>query len=253
MLDLYHWEPNAGSLALLICLKEKELDFRSHYVDMLKLEHHAAEYLEISPKAVVPLLVANGEAMSDTGFALQYLAERYPEPRLAPVDPAEWYDLQAWTAWLDGMMGLSANVQLLGWNYVMLQAVPDGELTEFRAKVAEQPKEKQSGWAAVWSDAEAAEDQLANAEERVQQFIAKIESILANSAWMIGDEYSIVDMMAYAHIHSLPDLLPDIVNKKDTPNVMEWLERISGRPAVSDAHSMRRSTIAPTLYAAPRC
>ena len=43
MLELYHWEPNAECLALLICLKEKNLDFRSHYVDMLKLEQRNAE------------------------------------------------------------------------------------------------------------------------------------------------------------------------------------------------------------------
>ncbi len=253
MIELYHWEPNAESLALLICLKEKNLEFQSHYVDMLQLEHHTADYLGLSPKAQVPLLVAEGENMSDAGFALQYLAERYPEPRLAPTDPSGWYDLQAWTSWLGGMMGLAADVALLGWNYVMLERMPAKELAAFPAKVAELPKEKKSGWAAVWSDAEADEDELQNAEERVQQLITRIESALADTEWILGEEYSIVDMIAYAHIHSLPDLLPDVVNEKDTPSVIEWLGRIAARPAVIDAQSMGRSTIAPTLYAAPGC
>ena len=251
MLELYHWEPNAESLALLTCLKEMKLEFESHYVDMLKLEHHSAEYLELSPKAVVPLLVADGEAMSDTGFALQYLAEQFPEPRFAPTDPSAWYDLQAWSAWLSGMMGLGSNVQLLGWNYMMLEAMPADELDEFRARVAELPKEKQSGWAAVWSDAEADEDQLANAEQRVADVVTRIEKLLADSQWIVGDAYSIADMLAYAHIHSLSDLLPDIVSHQSTPNIIGWLERISERAAVTEAQSMRRSTIAPVLYAAP--
>jgi glutathione S-transferase len=253
MLELYHWEPNAESLALLICLKEMKLEFESHYVDMLKLEQHAAEYLEKSPKAIVPLLVADGEAMSDTGFALQFLAERYPEPAYAPADPASWYDLQAWTSWLDGMMGLSSNVQLLGWNYVMLKAMRADELSEFRNKVDALPKEKQSGWAAVWSDAEADEDQLDNAEERVLQLVTKIESVLSRSPWIVGEEYSVVDMLAYAHIHSLPELTPGIVNQDGTPAVVDWLSRTAARPAVADAHALRKSPIAPTLYSSPGC
>jgi glutathione S-transferase/GST-like protein len=251
MLALYHWEPNAESLALLICLKEMNLEFESRYVDMLELEHHAAEYLGISPKAIVPLLDSDGELMTDTGFALQYLAESHPEHGLAPTDASQLYDLQAWAAWLGGWVGIRADIQLLGWNYVMLRAVPEDRLESFRAAVAELPKEKQSGWAAVWSDAEADEDQLANAEERVRKLVQKLEAILANSSWMIGDQYSISDMLAYGYLHSLPDLLPAVVNLKETPEVMRWLGKIAERAAVRDAHAMRRSEIAETMYAAP--
>jgi glutathione S-transferase len=169
--------------------------------------------------------------MSDTGFALQYLAERYPESRLAPTDPSRWYDLQAWAAWLGPgaglapdvqLLGLAPDVQLLGWNHVMVDAIAAEDLAAFRSKVAELPREKVSGWAAVFNDAEADEDRLANAEERVQGIITRIESTLVEStlaehAWIVGEEYSIVDMMAYAQMHGLPDMLPEIVNEKTTP------------------------------------
>jgi len=251
MIELYHWEPNAESLALLVCLKEKNVDFNSHYVDMLQLEQHTAAYLELSPKARVPLLVAEGENMSDAGFALQFLAERYPEPRLAPTDPSGWYDLQAWTSWLGGMMGLAADVALLGWNYVMLEKMPAKALAAFRAKVDEFPKEKKSGWAAVWSDAEAGEDELRNAEERVQQLVSRIEAILLDADWMIGGAYSIIDITAFAHLHSVPALVPGIINHSETPRIASWLERSHKRPAVADALAMHKSTIAPVVYAAP--
>lgn len=251
MIELYHWEPTAESLALLICLEEKGLEFRSHYVDMLQLEHHASDYLALSPKAQVPLLLAEGEVMSDAGFAMQYLAERYAG--FAPGDASGWYDLQAWTAWLGPGAGLAADVQMLGWNYVMLDAMPADHLASFQARVAKLPRQKVSGWAAVWSDAEADEDRLKNAEERVQQVIANIESVLAEQAWMVGGEYSIVDMMAFSQVHGLPDLLPGIVSKKTTPNIIDWLQRISLRPAVAGALSMRRTTIVPVVYLAPGC
>ena len=252
MLELYHWEPNAESLALLICLKEKGLEFNSHYVDMMKLEHHGAAYKEKNPGANVPMLVDGEESMDDTGFALQYLDERYPEPRLAPDDPSELYDLQAWAAWLGASMGgINADIRLLGWNYVMLKAMPQDELAAFRQQVASLPKQLQSGWSAVWSDAEANEDQLANAKERVQKIVDRIEKALAASGWIVGKDYSITDISAFAYLHTLPELLPDMVNNEKTPNIMKWLAAISLRDAVKGALAMGRSTIAKDLYAAP--
>jgi len=252
MLELYHWEPNAESLALLICLKEKGLAFNGHYVDMMKLEHHTAAYMAKSPRAIVPLLKDAGELMDDTGFALQYLDERYPEPRLVSADPAELYDVQAWAAWLGGtMVGVCADVRLLGWNYVMLNAIPKDELAVFRKQVAALPKQLQSGWSAVWSDAEASVDQLANAKERIEKIVNRIEKALVKSGWIVGKDYSITDITAFAYIHVLPELLPDMVNKDKTPKIMKWLEVINKRDAVKNALTMRKSTIAKDVYPAP--
>lgn len=252
MLELYHWEPNAESLALLICLKEKGLNFTSHYVDMIKLEQHTEAYQAKSPRSIIPLLVDEGELMDDTGFTLQYLDERYPEPRLAPAAAAELYDVQAWAAWLGGSMGgICTDVRLLGWNYVMLNVISKDELEKFRDKVAALPKQLQSGWSAVWSDAEASEDQLANAKERIQKIINKIEQALADSGWIVGNAYSITDITAFSYIHTLPKLLPDMVNKESTPNIMQWLEAINSRAAVKDALTTRKSTIAKDVYPAP--
>ena len=76
MLELYHWEPNAESLALLVCLKEKGLKYKGHYVDVMKLEQHTSKYKSRSPDAIVPLLVDAGQTMDDTNFALLYLDEK---------------------------------------------------------------------------------------------------------------------------------------------------------------------------------
>jgi glutathione S-transferase len=119
----------------------------------------------------------------------------------------------------------------------MLDAIPAADLASFQARVAELPREKVSGWAAVWSDAE--------------QLIEKMEAILAEHAWIVGDEYSILDMMAFAQVHDLPKMLLGIVNEKMTPKIIDWLGRISSRPAVSDALSKRRSELAPVVYFSP--
>lgn len=251
MIELHHWEPNACSLALLVCLAEKDLEYVGHYVDLLKLEHHEPEFRVLSQEGIVPVLVTEDEAMTDTGLALQYLSDRYPEPCLAPTDPAAWYDLQAWTAILDGRMGLADNVRLLGWNLVMLKRLPAEELDALSAGVSRLPQKKQSGWAQVQTEAEADEDQLKLARERIEEVIGKLEATLARSDWLVGDAYSIADILGFAHAHCVPALLPDSVNANTAPRVIEWLSRIAERDTVRAVLARSAKRFAPGAFAAP--
>jgi len=251
MLKLYHWEPNAESLALLICLRELGAEVETSYVDVLQQEHYGSDYLGLSPKSIVPLLIADEVRMTDTMLALQYLSESNPSAGLTPSDPAFWYDLQAWMSWLGGVHGLAADVQLLGWNYAMLKVMPADQLDEFRARVAELPKEIQSGWAAVWSDAEAGADQLGIVTERVQKLLSRMQETLQGSLWLLGYDYSIVDIAAFSYVHGLVALLPDVLNGQRTPDVVNWCDRIAARPSVVAALGTRRSELAPVMYNAP--
>ena len=269
MLEVHTWEVNSNSGKPLIFLKEKGVDFDYHYVDVLKFEQHQPGYLQLNPDGTVPTVIHDGKVMTESTQALQYLDavlpgpcftpedpphldERYPEPRLAPDDAAHLYDVQAWAAWLGGAMGgIGTDVRLLGWNLVMLNAIPKNELAEFRKRVAALPKQLPSGWSAVWSDAEASEDQLANARERIQKIIGRIEQALADTGWMVSNHYSITDITAFAYIHTLPELLPEMVNRETTPNIVKWLEAINSRPAVRYALALRKSTIAKDVYPAP--
>jgi glutathione S-transferase len=248
MIELYHFEPNAESLKLLIALKEKDIAFEGRYVDLLDLEHHQDAFKDASDGGRVPLLVRDGEAMKDSQLVLEYLAEAF-EPRLAPSDPAGWYDVQAWSTQLD--QALSAAVRLIGWHTVTLPAMPEARREDFLARAAGLAKpQAQAGWAQVTSDAEASEDQLALAEEKITAMIDRIEEALEQNAWLLGGAYSVVDINAYALVHTLPRLLPDLVNGENTPRMMAWLESIEARPAVQAALAMGRHTdLGPDVYA----
>jgi glutathione S-transferase len=247
MLELYHWEPNADSLKFLITLKEKGLSFESRYVDLIDLEHHGERFKAIADQARVPLLVEDGAPLKDSQFALEYLAEGF-EPRLAPADPAGWYDVQAWTALLD--QALRPNVRMLGWHMVTLPAMTETQRTDFLARAAAVPKPQvMAGWAQVTSDAEASEDQLANAREKIAEVVVGIEATLQASEWLVGDEYSVVDINAFALVHTLPRLTPELVNDAKTPKLIAWLERIRERRAVQEALAMGKAAPREDAYA----
>jgi len=247
MTRLYHWEPSGDSLKMLIALKEKNVPFESRYVDLLDLEHHGEAFKSVADHDRVPLLIDQGEALKDSQFALQYLAEAYA-PRLAPADPAGWYDVQAWTSQLDQV--LAPSVRMVGWHTVTFPSMGDDDRADFLKRSADVPRPQvMAGWAEVTSDAEASEDQLANARERIGQVVDRIEAALAGSDWIVGDGFSIIDINAFARVHTLPRLLPDLVNSERTPRIMAWIERIRQRPSVQDALTMRRASLGEDIYA----
>lgn len=248
MIELYHFEPNAESLKLLVALKEKAVPFEGRYVDLLDLEHHADAFKDAAGGGRVPLLVGAGEPRTDSQLTLEYLAEAY-EPRLAPTDPAGWYDVQAWTAQLD--QALSQAVRLIGWHTVTLPAMSAAQRDDFLARAAKLEKpHAMAGWDQVTSDAEASEDQLALARDKIGGMVQRIETALQGSDWLVGGAYSVVDINAFALTHTLPRLTPELVNDEKTPKMMAWLKRIGDRPAVKEALAMGKHTaLGPDVYA----
>jgi len=246
MIELHHGEPSADTLKLLLCLHEKALPFTSHYVDTAQLEHWSAAHRRRAPQGQLPVLVDGGEIMNDCAFALQYLAEAYPRPRLAPLDARGWYDVQAWNARVDAALGPA--VGLIGWTRV----TPPAARTAYRAALARVPdRERPTGWFAVLADAEASEDQLANAAERIGDMLAQVEQALGATGWLVGNEYSIADINCFAYAHTLPRLLPDRVNAQRTPRLLAWIEHIAARPAARAALATRRSPANVDAYAPP--
>ena len=216
-------------------------------MDVLNLEHHAGAHTQVADGARLPLLVEDAEAFKDSQLTLEYLAEAF-EPRLAPPDGTGWYDVQAWLAQLD--QALSASVRLLGWHTVTSPAMSDAQRQDFLDRAGKLPTPQvMAGWAQVTDDAEASEDQLANARERIGQGVDKIEAALAAADWLVGGAYSVADINGFALTHTLPRLTPDLVNDQRTPRMMAWLTRIGGRKAVQDALAMGKSPLGPDVYA----
>lgn len=238
-LELYHWEPTGESAKLLILLEELGLKYRSYYVDVQKLEQYSSEHLALSPTGTVPVLVHENEVYDNPKLTSYYLAEKFANDQLIPSEPKSWYDVQAWCNTLDTQ--LEGSVRMLGWNTVMLPTMSRKEREAFQKKLENAPRPQLAGWGAVWSDAEASEDQLENARHRIATATEKMEKALDNSPMLVGPDFTVADSNAYALTYTLPRLLPKIVNQAKTPNLMEWLYTIGERPAVKKVMHMKKN------------
>jgi glutathione S-transferase/RNA polymerase-associated protein len=70
-----------------IALYEKDVPFER--VRALHGDCNRTDFLHVNPRAEVPALVDGDFSLYDSTIICEYLEERYPDPRLYPVDPRE--------------------------------------------------------------------------------------------------------------------------------------------------------------------
>ena len=100
MLTLYY-ATNTCALASHIALEEAGAAYETRWVDFGAAEQTKPEYLAINPKGRVPALVTERGVLTETPAILAYIAQSYPEARLAPLDdPFAFAELQAFMSYL---------------------------------------------------------------------------------------------------------------------------------------------------------
>ena len=200
----YNAAPNPMKVALL--LEELGLPYEAVPVDTRKGEQFSAQYLKVNPNGKVPA-IADGEVrVFDSNAILLYLADR--EKRFVPLDTRS-----------------AARADMLSWLMFIASGIGpfSGQSVHFR-NVAPDPKE----YALNRYDFEA------------NRHWKLIEVRLAGSQYMLGKDYSIVDMAFWGWAR----LVPFVLGTGDAtwttyPNVKRLLDEINARPAVARADALK--------------
>ncbi|MBT5456568.1 MAG: glutathione S-transferase family protein, partial [Rhodospirillaceae bacterium] len=84
-----------------ITLCEKGQDWEAVSVDLFKGEQYDPNYLKMNPKGVVPTLVHDGRAVTESTLICEYIDSVFPDPPLAPSDPLLRSRMQFWSKLVD--------------------------------------------------------------------------------------------------------------------------------------------------------
>ena len=101
MLILYDYGNSVCCQKVRITLVAKGLAWEARRVDLFKLEQYDPEYLKLNPKGVVPTLVHDGVPVLESTLICEYLDETFPDPPLAPKDPAGRARMRVWSKYVD--------------------------------------------------------------------------------------------------------------------------------------------------------
>lgn len=88
-MNLYHYYRSSCSWRVRWALILKDMDFNLNEVHLLKKQQSEPEYVRLSATGLVPTLVVDGVAYSDSMAILEWLEEKVPSPALLPTAPSD--------------------------------------------------------------------------------------------------------------------------------------------------------------------
>ena len=198
MIDLYTW-PTPNGHKVHIMLEELEIPYKVIPINIGEGDQFKPDFLKISPNNKMPAMVdpdgPDGAPISifESAAILLYLAEK--TGRFMPQDMRGRYNAMQWLMFQMGSVG------------PML-----GQAHHFRGYAPRKIKY--------------AIDRYTNEAGRIYGVINRR---LGESAWLAGDDYSIVDMATFPWLRSY-ERQGQVL--EDFPYLKKWFETIEARPAV---------------------
>jgi glutathione S-transferase len=90
---ILYYAPITCALVPYITLTEANANFAVRALDFRKSQQKSADYLKLNPKHKVPLLVVDGQPLSENVAIQTWIARNFPQAKLLPADP--WQELKA--------------------------------------------------------------------------------------------------------------------------------------------------------------
>ena len=198
-LTLYY-TPGTCALAVHIALHEAQAGHELVRLDFAAQQQRSPEYLAINPKGRVPALVTEHGVLTETPALLAYVAQRYAQAQLAPLDPFAFARMQEFNNYLASTVHVAH---------------------------AHRPR------ASRWADEPASHaDMLRKVPQNMAECFGVIERHYLHGPWVLGEPYSVAD----AYLFTMSGWLQsDGVDGAQFPKVADHRRRMAERPAVQRA------------------
>ena len=205
MIDFY-FSPTPNGWKVGIMLEECGLDYNTTLVRLAKGDQFVPAFLAISPNAKMPAIVdhdVDGEPVSvfESGAIMLYLAEK--TGKFMPADSVGRKEMHEWLFWQVGNQGPIGGQLSHFVNYA-----PEGQ---------DYGRNRYKG--------------------EYERNMAVLENRLAGREFILGDDYTICDMIVFPWAFIAKNLGTTFEN---FPNVADWRECMKQRPAVRNAINLMK-------------
>jgi GST-like protein len=191
----FYFHNTANPLKVALFLEEAGLPYEVVPVDLLKGEQHKPEFRAINPNGKVPAIVDDGVVVFDSSAILLHLAEKTGQFIGAPKDRPT---LLSWLLFVASGLGPFS-----------------GQATHFGR---------------IHTDSPYATNRY---RREVERHYDVLDARLAGQPYLVGDDYTIVDMAAWGWIDRAGAVLRQDAPLEDWPNLKRWFGNINSRPAVA--------------------
>ena len=198
MIRLYHFPLSPFCRKVRLTLAEKKLE-----VELVEERYWEAspDFLRRNPAGKVPVLRVDQKVMSESQAICEYLEEAIPTPALMPRDVDARSEVRRICAWFDDKFHDEVTSKLLYERVnkkVMGHGYPDSKNVKFGAG-------------------------------RIKYHLDYMAWLLDQRRWLAGNEMSLADFTAAAHLSCL-DYISDVDWNRNA-TVKDWYAKIKSRPS----------------------
>jgi glutathione S-transferase len=195
---LYHYPLSPFSRKVRLSLAEKRIE-----VELVEERYweQDPDFVRRNPAGKVPILRMGNRTLAESAAICEYIEETHPTPPLMPRDADGRYEVRRLVSWFDDKFNTEVTRKLMGervFKKVMGGGYPDS--------------------ANVKSGARA-----------IKYHLDYMHHLLETRRWLAGNEMSLADFAAAAHLSCL-DYISD-VDWHRSDMVKDWYAKIKSRPA----------------------
>jgi glutathione S-transferase len=197
MMKLYY-SPGSCALASHLTLEEAGAPYTAERVNFKANQQNSPDYLKINPKGRVPALVTDSGVLTETPAILAYIAQSFPQAKLAPVgDAFAFAQMQSINSYLCSTVHVAHSHKGRGYR---------------------------------WADEETSfADMKRKIPETMAACFALIERDMLKGPWVLGEQFTVCDPYLYTIGGWLEG---DGVDLSKLPKVAAHRKRMEERPAV---------------------
>ncbi|MBT7952891.1 MAG: glutathione S-transferase family protein [Gammaproteobacteria bacterium] len=235
MLKLYHHYMSICAAKVRIALAEKRLEWEGQLLDLSAGDQFKPDYLSLNPKAVVPTLVHDDHILTESNIIIEYLDDAFSDPILRPGSAHERAQMRLLLMRLDnGSESIHHDMSVVTYGSAYRLHLLERVIGHNRKDIDKEIDRSMNAYSKKWLQETVHEGVEAQSFKKgirsINKLLDDFESMLGQSRWLAGSEYSLADL-AYTSYMARLEMLGFEGMWRQRSRVFDWYERLKQRPS----------------------
>lgn len=236
-LELFHASESLCSQKVKLVLAEKNLEWKSHLLNLLTFENLHPSYVQLNPTAVVPTLIHDNKVITDSNTIVKYIDKRFPNPKLTFSEPRLQAQINHWINLQDqfpmreliyGSQGIEGTILRRS---IQLKEKLLTQLIQIHPELKEQYSTKLKD-VKQWNSIVQNEREIAKINAEINPMLDCLEIQLSKTDWLCGSTYSLADTVWTAVLYRLDELkFAHLWLNNTRPFLESYFDRLKSRPS----------------------
>lgn len=226
-IHLFHFSGSACSQKLRIFFNIKNINWKSHIINLIKQEQFSKWFLGINPRGLVPTLVHDGDVHIESNEIMAYLDDVYKDNKLFPIDLID--EINKDLAFEDS---LHHDLRRLTFRYIIPHALGKKNPStidakeQFEGTIQGKADENKSKEILFWKNHYQngiTDDEIIESANKFKNIYEDFDKTLKNQKYLKGDKFTVVDLAWYVSTKRLAMAGIPIEKYK---NVQKWFSNL---------------------------